>query len=155
TILAAFGGFDPSETQLKHIDFSDINNIVVTDISLPMLDYINKILIDDAGKIIMPIGVEVYSSIDGGATWTNNSMGLEVMDATDLIFDLQKDPLNADRMALASSKGIFISEDGGETWERKTTSLVYNVAFSTETEGAMTASTYSSQFSEFALHYSI
>lgn len=155
TILAAFGGFDPSETQLKHIDFSDINNIVVTDISLPMLDYINKILIDDAGKIIMPIGVEVYSSIDGGATWTNNSMGLEVMDATDLIFDLQKDPLNADRMALASSKGIFISEDGGETWERKTTLLVYNVAFSTETEGAMTASTYSSQFSEFALHYSI
>src|SRR5690606_458780 len=44
---------------------------------------------------------------------------------------------------------------GGETWERKTTALVYNVAFSTETEGAMTASTYSSQFSEFALHYSI
>ena len=37
---------------------------------------------------------------------------------------------------------------------RKTTSLVFNVAFSTETEGAMMASTYSSEFSEFTLHYS-
>src|SRR5690606_17780042 len=95
TILAAFGGFDPSETQLKKIDFSDINNIVVTDITLPNLDIINKILIDDAGKISMIVGIEVYSSIDGGTTWTNNSNGLEVMNANDLIFDLQKDPLNA------------------------------------------------------------
>lgn len=154
TILAAFGGFDPSETQLKQIDFSDINNVVVTDLNLPNLDYINKILIDDAGKITMSIGVEVYSSIDGGASWTNNSNGLEVMNANDLIFDLQKDPLNTDRMALASSKGIFISEDGGANWDRKTNSLVFNVAFSTETEGVITASTYSSEFTEFALHYS-
>src|SRR5690606_18218949 len=154
TILAAFGGFDPSETQLKKIDFSDINNIVVTDITLPNLDIINKILIDEAGKINMSVGIEIYSSTDGGATWTNNSNGLEVMNASDLIFDLQKDPLNENRMALASSKGIFISEDGGVNWDRKTTSLVFNVAFSTETEGAMTASTYSSEFTEFAVHYS-
>lgn len=154
TILTAFAGFDPSETQLKHIDFSDINNISVTDITLPNLDIINKILIDDAGKITMSVGVEIYTSLDGGATWTNNSNGLEVMNASDLIFDLQKDPFNESRMALASSKGIFISEDGGVNWERKTTSLVFNVAFSTETEGAMTASTYSSEFTEFTLHYS-
>ena len=154
TILAAFGGFEPSETQLKQIDFSDINNIVVTDITLPNLDYINKILIDASGKITMSVGIEVYSSTDGGATWANNSNGLEVMNATDLIFDLQKDHLDADRMALASSKGIFLSEDGGLNWERKTTALVFNVAFSTETEGAMTASTYSTEFTEFALHYS-
>src|SRR5690606_10371444 len=154
TILAAFGGFDPSETQLKQIDFSDINNVAVTDITLPNLDYINEILIDDAGKIIMTVGIEVYSSTDGGATWANNSTGLEAMNANDLIFDLQKDPLNTDRMALASSKGIFISEDGGENWEQKTTSLVYKVGFSTETAGAMVASTNSSQVSEFMLHYS-
>jgi hypothetical protein len=154
TILAAFGGFDPGETQLKQIDFSDINNVVVTDITLPNLDYIYEILIDDSGKISMSVGVEVYSSTDGGVTWINNSNGLETLNAADLIFDLQKDPLNIDRMALASSKGIFISEDGGVNWDRKTTSLVFNVAFSTEMEGALTASTYSSQLSEFALHYS-
>ncbi len=155
TILTAFGGFDPSETQLKQIDFSDMNNISVTDINLPVQDYIYEILIDDSGKITVPIGVEVFSSTDGGATWTNSSDGLEVLTVNDLIFDLQKDPLNANRMALASSKGIFISEDGGLNWNRKTNTLVFNVAFSTETEGAMTASTYSSQLSEFALHYSI
>lgn len=154
TILAAFGGFEPSETQLKRIDFSDINNISVTDITLPSLDYIHEILIDATGKIIMPVGIEVYSSMDGGTTWTNNSSGLDVLGANDLIFDLQRDALDNNRMALASSKGIFMSEDGGENWMRKTTSLVFNVAFSTETEGAMMASTYSSEFSEFTLHYS-
>ena len=102
----------------------------------------------------MPVGIEVYSSMDGGATWTNNSSGLDVLGANDLIFDLQRDPLDNNRMALASSKGIFMSADGGVNWMRKTTSLVFNVAFSTETEGAMMASTYSSEFSEFTLHYS-
>ena len=155
TILAAFAGFDPSETQLKKIDFSDINNILVTDINLPIVDYIHEIYIATTGKITMPIGVDVYSSTDGGATWTDSSDGLEALNTSDLIFDLQSDPLNADRMALASSKGIFISEDAGATWEQKTTSLVFNIAFSTETQGAMTASTYSSQLSEFALHYSV
>ncbi len=154
TILAAFAGFDPSETKLKQIDFSDINNVIVTDITLPNLDFIHKIIIDETDKITITVGIEVYTSTDGGATWTNTSTGLEVMNANDLIFDLQKDPLNENRLALASSKGIFISEDGGATWDRKTSELVFNVAFSTETEGAMTASTYSSQVSEFALHYS-
>src|SRR5690606_19243289 len=69
-------------------------------------------------------------------------------------FRSSKRSLNIERMALASSKGIFISEDGGENWEQKTTSLVYKVGFSTETVGAMVASTNSSQVSEFMLHYS-
>ncbi|OAB78654.1 T9SS type A sorting domain-containing protein [Cochleicola gelatinilyticus] len=153
-ILTAFAGFQPSETKLQHIDFSDVNNIVITDLVLPELDIINAISIDGSGKIVLPIGISVYTSEDEGATWTNSSTGLEVLTANDLIFDIQRDPLNSSNYALASSKGIFISEDGGENWERKTTSLVYTVAFSTETEGAMAAATYSSQFSEYALHYS-
>ncbi|MBT0606708.1 T9SS type A sorting domain-containing protein [Aequorivita echinoideorum] len=154
TIFAAFGGFDPSETILKKIDFSDINNIVETTLNLPTLNYINGILIDSSDKITIAVGTDVYVSTDGGSTWAENSTGLEAMTANDLIFDLTQDPLNTDRLALASSKGIYISENGGQNWDRKTTSLVYNVAFSTETEGAMMASTYSSQVSEFALHFS-
>src|SRR5690606_27748502 len=84
----------------------------------------------------------------------NTSDGLETMTPSDLVFDLQQDPLDENRMALAGSQGVFISEDGGQTWSQKSTSLVFNIAFSTETEGAMVASTYSSEVSEFALHYS-
>jgi len=153
-ILAAFAGFEPNETELKQIDFNDLNNVVVTDVVLPNLGFINQILIDDAGKIMLSIGVEIYSSEDGGATWTNNSNGLEIMTANDLIFDLQKNSLNSSELAIASSKGIFISTNGGDTWERKTNSLVYNVAFSTVQEGAIIASTYSSDVSNFSLHFS-
>ena len=155
TILAAFGGFSSSDTVLKKIDFSDINNVIESDITLPIIDYIKGALIDDAGKIILSLGVEIYSSTDGGTTWTNNSNGLEPMNpASDLIFDLQRDPLNEDRLAVASSKGVFISNDGGQNWEQKSTNSVFQIGFSTETEGAIVASTYSSLFTVFALHYS-
>ena len=154
TILAAFAGFEPHETQLKLIDFSDINNVVVTDVTLPTVNYILEIIIDDANNIIMPIGNEVYISNNQGATWTNMSSGLEILDSSDLIFDLQKDPLNSNRMAVATSKGIFITDDGGINWVQKTTSVVNSVAFSTENEGAMVVSTNSSETTEFEMHYS-
>lgn len=154
TILAAFAGFEPHETQLKLIDFSDLSNVIVTDLTLPTVNYIMEIIIDDTNNIFMPIGNEVYTSNDQGATWTNLSTGLEVLDSSDLIFDLQKDPLNSNRMAVATSKGIFITEDGGVNWIQKTTSIVNSVAFSTENEGAMVASTNSSENTEFELHYS-
>jgi len=125
-----------------------------TNISLRKIDIVNSIIIDYNGKIILPIGTEVYSSLDGGTPWINSSAGLEIMTEGDIIFGLQQDPLNENRFALASSKGIFISEDGAESWVRKATDLVFNIAFSTETEGAMVSSTYSSEHSEFALHYS-
>ncbi|TXD71359.1 T9SS type A sorting domain-containing protein [Aequorivita antarctica] len=153
-ILAAFAGFEPTETQLKYINFSDLNNVIETNINLPSLNYINGILIDGAEKITVAIGTEIYISNDSGITWTNNSNGLEVLSTNDLIFDLQQDPLDSNRMALASSKGIFISDDAGINWGRRTTFSVSNVAFSTETEGAMTASTYSSDISDYLLHYS-
>ena len=76
------------------------------------------------------------------------------MATNDVIFDLTINPLNNNIMAIASSKGIFISENGGQNWEQKTNSLVYNVAFSTVNENVIMASTYNSDISQFQIHYS-
>jgi len=155
TILAAFAGFEPNETILKKINFSDINNIIETDINLPVLDFINGILIDEEGDITIAIGAEIYSTTDDGATWTHISNGLEDLDpVNDLIFELKVDPLDSNNMAIATSKGVYISWDGGESWEKKYDELVFQVAFSTETPGVLIATTFSSQVSKFTIHYS-
>ena len=155
TALVAFAGYDPVETILKKVDFTDINNVQHTDITLPVLNYINGILIDSTGNITLSIGNEVYYSGDDGATWVNLSSGLEALSASNLIYDLQQDPLNPNRLALATSLGVFMSEDSGTTWSQKTTSIVHNVAFSTETPGPIIASSYNSVASVFQMYYSI
>ncbi|MUU78315.1 T9SS type A sorting domain-containing protein [Winogradskyella endarachnes] len=154
TVLAAFAGYDPSETILKKVDFSDINNVQATDVSLPVLNYINGILIDNTDKVTVAIGTEVYYTNDDGTTWVNSSAGLETLTANDLIYDLQQDPLNSNNLALATTSGVFISTDSGSTWNQKTTSIVHNVAFSTESQGVILASTYSSEVSLFHMYYS-
>jgi photosystem II stability/assembly factor-like uncharacterized protein len=155
TILAAFAGYEASETILKKIDFTDINNIEQIDIKLPVLNFIYGIIIDDAGKITLSIGNEVYSSIDEGENWENNSKGLDELDESDIIFDLKQDPKNNDILALATSKGVFISEDNGENWIKKTKDLVNKVEFSSETSGTIIASTYNSLYTKFTLYYSV
>ncbi|WP_405606155.1 T9SS type A sorting domain-containing protein [Polaribacter sp. Asnod1-A03] len=155
TILAAFSGYEASETILKKINFTDMDKIEEVDIKLPFLDFINGILIDKNGKITISIGIEIYVSYDDGETWENSSKGLEILNETDLIFDIKQDKLNNNKIALATSKGVFISDDNGENWELKMNKQVNKVTFSTETSGIMIASTYNSVNSKFALHYSI
>ncbi|NRR92290.1 T9SS type A sorting domain-containing protein [Winogradskyella undariae] len=150
-IIVAFAGYDPGETQLKKIDFSDINAVAVTDIVMPSVDFINSIVIDASGTITLPIGTVVYRSTDDGSTWEASTTGLEVFDAYDVIFDLEEDPLTPGTFAIASSKGIFMSEDSGVTWTQKSTELVNKIAFSTETVGAMVATKYTSDFTVFEL----
>ncbi|WP_178984112.1 T9SS type A sorting domain-containing protein [Winogradskyella helgolandensis] len=154
-ILVAFAGYDPGETQFKKIDFSDLNSVVITDIILPTVDYINGIVIDASGTITLSLGTEVYVSTDDGSTWVANTTGLEVLEATDAILDLQEDPLTPGTFAMATNKGVFMSTDGGATWAQKSTDIIYKVAFSTETVGAMVATTYTSVSTLFELHYSI
>ncbi|WP_179352212.1 T9SS type A sorting domain-containing protein [Winogradskyella vidalii] len=155
TMIVAFAGYDPGETQLKKIDFSDLNAVVVTDIVLPTVDYINGIVIDASGTITMSLGTEVYVSTDDGSTWEANSAGLEILDVFDTIYDLQEDPLTPGTFAMATTKGVFMSTDGGATWAQKSTDVTNKVAFSTETVGAMVATTYTSISTLFELHYSV
>ncbi len=157
TLLVAFAGYESTETQLKKIDFNDLNTVVITDIMLPTLDYINAIVIGVNGKITISLGTSVYVSEDDGLTWLNNSAGLEVLEATDIIYSLLEDPLTSGIFAMATSKGIFMSNDEGQTWTQKSTKRVDKIAFSTETVGAIVATTnsiFTTSYVLFELHYS-
>src|SRR5262249_20016577 len=58
----------------------------------------------------------IYRSTDAGKTWlwTTSDNGLPCLSA----FSLVVDPSSADRVIAATSKGVFSSTDGGETWAR-------------------------------------
>jgi len=57
----------------------------------------------------------IYKSADGGESWRQIVQAGQL--ATDLnIFDLAVHPLDAHRMLIATSKGLFSSGDGGITW---------------------------------------
>ena len=69
----------------------------------------------DYGYIRYSVGV--LKSRDGGATWnrTGTFPGLETERYT--AFQLAQDPNNANTLLAATSKGLFKTTDGGDTWQ--------------------------------------
>ncbi len=57
-------------------------------------------------------GANVYYTNDGGQTWTPRSSGLPEAPVNDILFD----PLDSDRLYLASDVGVFYSDDAGTNW---------------------------------------
>src|SRR5690606_19798776 len=157
TILASFSSFGEN-IQLKKIDFSDPNAVQITDLSVPeMTGAITNILIDASNEntILISQGARMYTSTDGGATWSETSTGLESLNFnSDLIVKLDQNPFNAQELIIATSGGIFKSIDFGANWTLATPYFAHNIAFSTEVNGQIVGALHNSQISEFGLYSS-
>ena len=57
-------------------------------------------------------GGRVFSSMDGGSTWTDRTAGLPALPMN----AVEVDPANANRVWVAADLGIYQSWDGGVTW---------------------------------------
>lgn len=57
---------------------------------------------------------QVWFTQNAGQTWTNRSIGL-----SGNIFDIAIDPVDPDKVILASSEGVFYTENAGVLWEKK------------------------------------
>lgn len=155
-IWASFSSFGQNPELVK-IDFSDLNNIQITPLPLPVNDLVMDIEFDpeNSDHITLVIGTWVYKSTDGGASWTNNSNGLEnLVPYSDLIFTYVQNPLNPLQFTLASSQGIYTSTDGGATWQLLTSGFFHNVAHATEANGQLVAVTHNSVSTHLQIHYS-
>ncbi|MBW1294261.1 starch-binding protein [Aquimarina litoralis] len=81
------------------------------------IDYNNSNVIyistgdDDAND---SFGIGVLKSIDGGHTW--NKTGLEVSDQYERGNDIYIDPNNSNKLWVATSRGVYKTEDAGATW---------------------------------------
>ncbi len=158
TVLAAFSSFGEN-VQLKKIDFSDLGNVQITDLNVPeMTGAITNILIGESNEntILIAQGARIYTSTDGGTTWSETSAGLESLNFnSDLIVKMDQNPFNIQELIIATSGGIFKSIDFGANWTLATPYFAHNIAFSTEVDGQIVGALHNSQISEFGLYSSV
>ncbi len=156
-IWVSFSSFGENP-EIYEIDFSDLNNVQTSSISLPSSSgIVIDILFPDENPqhVIVVKGSRVHESNDGGSTWTEISSGLETLSVnSDMIFKIVQNPLNAQQFSIASSKGVFTSTDGGQNWTQLSNSIVYNIEHSPINEGHILAATHTSNVSQFSLTYS-
>ncbi len=100
------------------IDFTDIFNPQVTNLTMPSSNYHVSTFIDptNSDRVIVGQGGELFESLDAGGSWLNVSTGLSLDPQSDYIFDIQQNPNNSDEFMIATTQGVLKSEDGAQTW---------------------------------------
>ncbi|KFC24209.1 T9SS type A sorting domain-containing protein [Chryseobacterium sp. FH1] len=153
-VFTTFNNWDQGE--LNKVNFNDENNIVVTNIPLPTQNPVFKLLHQNniSNEFLILIGSEVYSTNNGGETWTPVTIGNEITPET-AIFDITQDPNNTNRLAIGTSVGVFTSLDKGLTWTKVSDFFANQVAYSDVNTGILIATTYTSQDDIFNIHYSV
>ena len=63
-------------------------------------------------------GVQLYKSVNGGASWNSSNLGL-----TTFLTSLAINPTNPSRIYAGSLDGVFASSDSGGSWSRFSTGL--------------------------------
>lgn len=140
------------EGLLEKVNFNDQNNVISTNISLPSLGIVNKILHPNniSDEFFVLINEKIYKTINGGDTWTEIILDNPGV----MIFDIVQNQKNPDQLALGTSNGIFTSLDRGNTWNQVSNFETNHIAFSDINPGVIVATTYTSLYNKFAIHYS-
>ena len=127
---------------LVKMDLTDPANPLSEELMLPSFGYVEVMLYDgDENTFFIVQENKVYKTEDGGQNWTDVSSGLENLTNDDFIYDLKRNPLNSDQLAIATSKGIFISNDNSDNWTQIYDNGPMNrVEFSPFVEGKIVAS---------------
>lgn len=146
------------------IDFSDLTNIISTEIITPQINefgegVVTGIVISPANSDVMFIAkkTKVYMSTDAGVTWEEKSSGLEGLNsATDLIWDMSKNPLDANQMTIATNIGIFTTTDAAESWSAILPGLdVKRIKHSPLNNGVIVGSVFNTMFLQASIVYTI
>ncbi|RFN57805.1 T9SS type A sorting domain-containing protein [Marixanthomonas ophiurae] len=128
------------------VDLTDMENIIDTNIPVPQTgEVVTAVQVDreDEATIYITQDVSFYKSSNDGAIWELAVTGLEeLVSRDDLILDIEQNPLNANQLMLATTNGIYLSENKGDSWSLISSEFTNDVAFSTVTEDAIVAVTH-------------
>lgn len=148
---------------LQKINFSDLDNIIVEDIITPEIDEMGSGAITgiavtpgNANEIFISKSAKFFKSVDGGLTWVEKMNGLTVNQQTDLIWDMQRNPLNPNHFTATSNIGVFTTSDAGENWTSVLAGQnVQRITYSPLTNGVMVASLFSTQYQDTSIRYTV
>jgi xyloglucan-specific exo-beta-1,4-glucanase len=145
-------------SSLYQLNISDASNLQPSPIALPEENILTAMYFNpvNAEEKWIALGPNIYKSL--GGNWELSSEGLESLEnGVDRIFQIARNPLVENEMALATTQGIFVSLDGGITWEHSDAfpgNGVHLIGYSPVSAGQMVAVTYDSEFTSIALRYS-
>ncbi|PVW16242.1 T9SS type A sorting domain-containing protein [Marixanthomonas spongiae] len=140
----------------KIIDFSDINNPIVTSVVLPASDILTDVYVEAGNSdiVYITVGARVYRSLDGGTTWEEKSNGLNIDPSTDIIFDIEKSPFASEEFTVTASNGIHKTTDSADNWEQTyQAEQVRKMKYSPLNEAHAVASIYSHEYGDAQLLY--
>ncbi len=64
-------------------------------------------------------GDAVYKSHDGGQRWVSLRAGLDDVTITSVVNQFVFDPLDSNRLFVATTMGVFETQNGGELWQKR------------------------------------
>ncbi|PKG43536.1 VPS10 domain-containing protein [Psychroflexus sp. MES1-P1E] len=131
---------------LFKIDLTDMENIVDTYVPVPLGgELVNAVQVDseEATNVYIAQSANFYKSSDEGATWEISTIGLEDLDSrNDRILNIEQNPLNPNQLMIATTNGIYLSENKGDTWNFISSEFTNNIAFSTINQDYIVATTH-------------
>jgi len=148
---------------LQKINFTALDNIIVEDIITPEIDEMGSgaitgvaVTLGNANEIFISKSAKFFKSVDGGVTWVEKMNGLTINQATDLIWDMQRNPLDANHFTVTTNTGIFSTSNAGENWTSILTGAdVKRITYSPINNGVMVASLFSTQYQDTSFTYTI
>lgn len=152
-LLMSVGSFEPNPNKIVvsmgeiiyKFDVTDLENIITQEIMPPSFGYVTSTVFDPSDDQIFYITQvnKLYKTVDNGQTWQELSNGLDAITENDHIYSLKINPLNQQEFAIATSQGVFVSQDEGQNWTQiYDESPMNKVEFSPYVSGKIVASSH-------------
>ena len=146
--------YSGDEAEIHEIDYTDLENISIAQITPPDNPGEVSNIQFSGNKIILSKGARVFISENNGNSWTQSS-GLDDLDIyLDLIGRMDINPLDQNQISIATSKGIYTSNDQGNNWNQVTNQMVHNVQYSPINNGHIITASHDFEDTEFKVNIS-
>lgn len=148
---------------LYKINFANPEEIITDEIATPETSEFGygvvtgiSVSATNPNEIFIAKSSKVFKSVDGGLTWVEKINGLTISHDADLIWDMARNPLDANHFTVVTSSGIFATSDAGENWTAILQGVdAKRIKYSPVNNGVMLASVHSALEIDAAIYYTI
>lgn len=146
---------------LYKINFTNPEEIITDEITTPETSEFGygvvtgiSVSATNPNEIFIAKSSKIFKSTDGGLTWVEKINGLTIDHEADLIWDMARNPLDANHFTAITSSGIYSTSDAGENWTAILDGVnAKRIKYSPVNNGVMVASVHSALNIDAAIYY--